>query len=93
MTGGLLDVDVLARLAGPDRAQGVPVVGGGDHQGVDALVVQDAPEVLHGLGALSAHRLDRGGPLGKQTGVEIGQVSDLDIGTLAEILDQVVTST
>src|SRR5699024_3359559 len=32
---GLLDVDVLTRLERPDRRQGVPVVTGGDHDGVD----------------------------------------------------------
>ena len=42
----LLDVDVLARLAGPDRGQGVPVVRRGDRDGVDVLVVEDLAEVL-----------------------------------------------
>ena len=43
----LLDVDVLAGLACPDRRQRVPVVGGGDRDGVDRLVVEHAPDVLH----------------------------------------------
>ena len=42
----LLDVDVLARLAGPDGRQGVPVVGRGDHQGVDIAILQDTAHVL-----------------------------------------------
>ena len=40
----LLDVDVLSRLAREDRRQGVPVVGDGDDQAVDLLVVEDRGE-------------------------------------------------
>ena len=85
VAGRLLDVDVLAGLAGPDRAQGVPVVGRGDHQRVDALVVEHAPEVLDGLGPLAAQRLDLGGPAGEQARVDVGQVGDLDVGPLGEV--------
>ena len=60
VAGGLLDVNVLAGLAGPDRAQGMPVVGGRDHQRVDALVIEDAPDVADRLGTLPAQRLDLG---------------------------------
>ena len=51
----LLDVDVLAGLAGPDRRQGVPVVGRGDRDGVDRLVVEQAADVLDDrrLGAIA----------------------------------------
>ena len=38
--GRLLDVHVLARLAGPDRLQGVPVVLRGEADRVDRLVVE-----------------------------------------------------
>ena len=41
----LLDVDVLARLAGPDGGQGVPMVGRGDDDGVDVLVVEQLADV------------------------------------------------
>ena len=64
------------------------MVGRGDHHGVDALVVEHAAEVLDGLGALAAQRLDLGGPLGKQAGVDVGQIGDLDVGPLGEVLDQ-----
>src|SRR5438105_828616 len=47
MADGLFDIDVLARLHGPDGGQGVPVVWRGDADGVDALVVHDAPQILH----------------------------------------------
>ena len=40
-----LDVHVLAGLAGPDRHQRVPVIGRGDHDGVDVLAVQELAHV------------------------------------------------
>ena len=43
---GLFHVDVLPRLAGPDSRQGVPVVAGGDGDGVDGPVVHDPSQVL-----------------------------------------------
>ena len=46
-----LDVNVLARLAGPNRRQAVPMVGRGDHHGVDRLVVQRLAEILHAVAA------------------------------------------
>ena len=48
----LLDVDVLAGLAGPDRHQAMPVVGGGDGDDVHFLVVQDAADVLNAFGGV-----------------------------------------
>ena len=42
----LLDVDVLARLAGGDHLDRVPVVGRGDHHRVDVLAIEERPEVL-----------------------------------------------
>ena len=55
---GLLHVDVLARLAGLDRLDGVPVVGRGDDHGVDVLAVEHAAKVLvpgHLSGELLPH--------------------------------------
>src|SRR5205823_6879476 len=43
----LLDVDVLARLHAPDRQERVPVVGRGDRDRVEVLVVQRLADVLH----------------------------------------------
>ena len=52
--GGLFHVDVLAGLAGPDRFQGVPVVGRGQRHGVDRLVIEQ----------LAVIRKQGGGPAG-----------------------------
>ncbi len=61
VAGGLLDVDVLAGLAGPDGGQRVPVVGRGDGDGVDFLVVEELAHVAvdPGLGALELLDLRR----------------------------------
>src|SRR5262249_31078833 len=48
----LLDVDVLAVLDRPDGGQRVPVVGGGDRDDVDVLVVDHLADVLDELGHL-----------------------------------------
>jgi len=45
-----LDVNVFARAAGVDAHEGVPVVGGGDHDGVDVVAVEDAAVVFIGVG-------------------------------------------
>jgi hypothetical protein len=50
---GFFDVDVLARLAGPDRGEGVPVVGRGDGDGVDVFVLQRVAHVLVELRGLA----------------------------------------
>lgn len=49
----LFDVDVFPRLRGPDGGEGVPVVGGGNHHGVDVLVVEKAADVVVGRDGLS----------------------------------------
>ena len=55
----LLDVDVFAGLQSPDGRQGVPVIGRGDADDVDGLVVQDAANVLLILGRLALGLLRR----------------------------------
>ena len=47
----LLDVDVLAGRAGHHRLQGVPMVGRGDHHGLDVLVIEHFAKVAIGLRA------------------------------------------
>ncbi len=83
----LLDVDVLAGLAGPDRHQRVPVVGRGDRDGVNRLVLEHAADVLlggrrmtAGLAGLARDRLDLLEPFGIGPRVGIDQADDLDAG-------------
>ena len=74
----LLDVHVLARLAGPDRRQGVPVVGRRDADHVDVLAVEDAAEVGLGLGLVAVLGGELLGPLGKDLLVGVAEHGDLD---------------
>ena len=75
---GLLDVDVLAGLERPDGGERVPVVRRGDDDGVDVLVVEHAPQILH------EPRLERGDfrqarvvdPLGRQIRVDVAEGLD-----------------
>jgi hypothetical protein len=62
---GLFEVDILAGLAGPDRPQGVPVVGRGDDHGVDVLVFDKVLLVLINGRLRAEALLDVGGPLGE----------------------------
>ena len=55
---GLLDVDMLAGLTGPDGGQGVPVVRRGDADGVDVAVLEDAAEVFDDLRRPLLSRVD-----------------------------------
>ena len=49
MGNGLLNIDILAGLHGPDGAEGVPVVRRGDGDGVDVLAFEQASDVFAGL--------------------------------------------
>ena len=65
----LLDVHVLAGLAGPDRRQRVPVVGRGERNGVDRLVVEHRAIVglfRRPLARLSPRRTWRPAPCGRR---------------------------
>ena len=87
----LLDVDVLARLAGPDRRQGVPVVRQGDDHRVDALVVEDfAGVVIRGdLPPVVTGRLDFAIEVRL---VGVAERDDLDAGDLAEPADELMAT-
>ena len=83
---GLLDVDVLAGLAGPDRHQGVPVIRGRDRDGVEFTVVDQFSDVGVGLDRLLALgeflRLAR-----QHLRVDVAERHDSDTGEPAESVD------
>ena len=91
--GRLLDVDVLARLAGPDRRQGVPVVGCRHGDDVDLLVLVHAPEVLLGLDGPGVLLLELRRALAEKIPVGVAQRRHLDAGELHEILDVALPAT
>ena len=70
----LLHVDVLARLAAPERGRHVPMVGRGDDHGVDRLVVEHLAEILHAAGGLAALLAgDQFGPRGERVAVDVAE--------------------
>src|SRR5262249_3498846 len=85
----LLDVNVLARLTGPDCGQGVPVVGGSDGHGGDVLVLEDVADVLLEARRLLLPRGDALECLGDDVLVGVAEVGDLDIVEGGETADQV----
>ena len=81
VAGRLFAVDVLARLTGPDGGQCVPVVGGGDGNGVDAGIGEQLTHVLDVLDLLAAGDLLEGG-LGLLAGspVDVAEPGDARVG-------------
>ena len=80
----LLDVNVLAGLAGPDGTEGVPVVGGGDHDRGHGRVFEHSADVLLGLRLLLA---GVAGGLHRRRDdvlVRVDDVRDLDVVELGE---------
>ena len=75
----LLDIHILAGLHGPDRGEGVPVIGGRDGHRVDVLVVEHAAHVGFDLGALSGLFKDGGSRGLGAAAVHIHQGGDLDV--------------
>ena len=78
---GLFDVDVLARLAGQDRHERVPVIGRGDGDRVDVAIVEHPPEIGLGLRVAAPSFLHEG-----QRGLEMPFVDIHDVGD-ADVLD------
>src|SRR5262249_46351657 len=83
----LLDVDVLAGLAGPDGHQRMPVVRRGDGEGVQLLVVEGLPDVPHALRCPAPLLLDGPGTRLEQAGIGIDQVGDLHALKAKVLLD------
>jgi hypothetical protein len=75
---GLLDVEVLAGLAGQDGGRPMPVVGGCDPDGVDGPVVEHSPKVLDGPGRLAGDFC----LVGRQSGprlINVAGIGEIDI--------------
>ena len=86
MRDGLLDVDILARLHGPDAGQRMPVVRRGDADGVDVLRLQQLADVLVGL-HLHALLFEFASLLLEQRLVHIAQRHDARVAQFAVALD------
>ena len=84
----LLHVDMLARLAGPDRGEGVPVVTAGDSNHIDLGIVQDPPEVRLCFRPLSGLFLQFGRFLGHSPFVRIADDGDFDVVKVRGLIHQ-----
>ena len=82
----LLDEHVLAGLEPPDGGERVPVIGRGDDDGVDVLVVEDAAQVLHELRLERRHVREPRvvDALGREVRVDVAERLDLDVGEARE---------
>jgi hypothetical protein len=84
----LLHVHVLARLAGVDHLQRVPVIGGVDRHRVEVLQLEQLPVVLE-LPGLSAHLLRGEIEVGL---VQVAKRHDLGVGVLEEGVEDLVAA-
>ena len=74
---GFFHIDILTGLHGPDGGEDVPVIAGGDDDGIDGFVIHDLAEVLGGLGVWEdLFGFVQGG------GVGVAQVRDFHAGDL-----------
>src|SRR5208283_1123793 len=71
MSAWLLHIHILARLAGPDGLQSMPMVRGSDGDGVNGLVIEDLAHILKALRRLL--------PAGFHALYEIGHARLVDI--------------
>src|ERR1039458_1838178 len=88
---GFLDINVLARLAGPDCRQRMPVIGQSDDHSVNSLVVQD-PAKVHVSGDRFTPILERPAFAVKERLVHIAQGGDLYPGNLTDPGDELMPS-
>ena len=86
MADRLLDVDVLARLAGPDRHERVPVIGRRNRHGVDIPIVEDATEIRLRLRIPAPPLLHEGQRRFEMPLVDVHDVGDADVGDAGQVL-------
>ncbi len=74
-----LDIDILARLHGPDRRQGVPMVRRRDEHRGDGLVIKNHAQVLDGLrlGTLPGDEVR--GDLSRAIAIRVADARDLAV--------------
>jgi hypothetical protein len=85
--GGLLHIDIFARLTRPDGQQRVPVVRSGGRDGVDRLVFQQLTQVSIEFGACACALLDDCACLLQHALVHIAQGDEAHALNLGEVAD------
>ena len=86
--GGLLGVHVFAGLAGVNHHDRVPVIRGGDNDGVDVLAFEDLSIVLVGEG-ISTDDLRVAGDV---VGIDVAERADLDARHVVEAADVIAAT-
>src|SRR5579885_2594864 len=82
MGAWFLDVDILARLASPDRLQGMVVIRRGDRDGIDGFVLERLAQVGEAGRTLPGHALGIVETLLEYRLIHIADSGDLDVGHL-----------
>ena len=86
--GRFFDVDVLAGLAGEDRRDGMPVCRCAHDDGVDRFVIEQTAEIGFDGRTLALEFLNTLGTLVEQSGIDIANGGDLDLGQFGESIEQ-----
>src|SRR5947208_7652755 len=84
---GLFHVDVFAGLHGPDRGQCVPMVGGGDGDRIDVLVLEDTAHVGLDLRLFPGLLKNSGSRRFGAAAVDIDNGGDFDVGDRGDFAD------
>ena len=92
VAGRLLAIHVFARLAGPDGGQRMPVIGRGDGDRVDVLVVVKLPQILIDFGLFASLVLDHLGAALGLRGIHIAECGDARARQLQIGLDVVLAA-
>ena len=85
------DVNVFSRLARQNGHRRVPMVGRGDHDGIDGSIVEDSAEVGLPAGRLALHVRSRTGRRRTQAFVDVAQCHDIDVGHRRQVRGQRLT--
>ncbi len=79
---GLLDIDVLAGLAGPDGRERVPVIGDGHGDGLHRFIVEDLAHIGVALGCFAGELLDQRLAAFEGRLVNVAERDDVGVGKL-----------
>lgn len=88
----LFHVNVLAGLTAPDGDQRMPVIGSGDGDGVDFLVLEKLAHIDVGFRARTAQFFDVAETLVEDVFVDIAEGGELDAGDVREAADVILAT-
>lgn len=92
MRARLFDVDILASLTAPDGDERMPMIGSGDGDGVDFLVLEKFAHIDEGFRARAAEFLDVAETLVENVFVDVTEGGELDAGDIRETMNVVLAA-